>query len=124
MDAFCFTGTFNQLTTKNTADLQVAFIENQGKLPSRREIRNLSEKISLSQSRIRKWFLEHASPGLPSPPPPGIPEESADVKSRISMVEESLQSLQGRLQILEEQMRKTKVELDTIAFFTQGWLYS
>lgn len=57
MEALCFENIFDTITTDQLATLEQEYMYFAEKLPSRKEIKAISEKIGLSQSRIRRWFL-------------------------------------------------------------------
>jgi hypothetical protein len=122
MDAFCFSDTFNQLTDRNQFDLQSAFLEHGGKLPSRREIRSLSTKLTLSQSRIRKWFLERSKPDVMHEMP-SLPEnETQLVMRRIDHVEGQIISFQRKIEWLENELKQSRAYADSLVYFAPSWL--
>ncbi|PJF19158.1 hypothetical protein PSACC_01009 [Paramicrosporidium saccamoebae] len=124
MDAFCFSDTFSQLTDRNQFDLQHAFLEHGGKLPSRREIRSLSIKLRLSQSRIRKWFLERSKPNT-THEVPRVPEnETQLVMRRIDHIEGQIMSFQRKIEWLEDELKKSRAYADSLVYFAPSWLIS
>ena len=112
MDAFCFTSTLNQLSAKNIADLQLAFTQFHGKPPSRREIRALSERIHISQSRIRKWFEGQQNEQTVSHS--NGPSGDQCGSSRIGSQEEFNSTAHAELARLEQFFEETGCQLATV----------
>lgn len=121
MDALCFTDTIEHLTSKNVADLTRAYVLHGGKLPSRKELRCLSNGMSLSQSRIRRWFLDNANlSSTPRPDPLPFtshtdigtsPEKKEGLDKRLDELESKCGLYEHRLELIDSQiaMMKDKV---------------
>lgn len=123
MDAYCFSDTFNQLSSKNLLDLQHAFLEYGGKLPSRREIRSLGLKMGLSQSRIRKWFLERSNPSTVVPDVGGLMAGEANLLQKIEHIEVQMIGFQKKLEWLEAELKQSRACADSLAYFAPTWLF-
>jgi hypothetical protein len=107
MERLCFAGTFTKMTPKQQEQLSQAYIVHSGRLPSRRELRMLSGYVGISQSRIRRWFLQHttssssitANQTIYNPSTPSAPEEEdlSDVKNCLSRIEKQLDTIEGEV---------------------------
>ena len=59
MDAFCFTDIFSPLTRitpEQSSCLRVAYIKAGFQVPSRAQLRALSESMGIQQTHLRRWF--------------------------------------------------------------------
>lgn len=130
MSKLCFTETLDKLSIQNIQELNAAYRFYEGKLPSRKELRSLSERIRVSQSRIRRWFLDHLV--VPPTPPefgsPGILKPSSahlvidEMERRLIQMEERLRRQEERVAEMAGQLNAAKTQLDSLTYFSPFWL--
>ena len=115
MAAYCFTDILDRLTPRNYHDLELAYARNDRRLPSKRVLRDLSTAISISQSKIRKWFLQRIhrdeTPPAPAVPSPGSAELRID--ERLGQLEDRIQLVNNRLGMLEATLQGIQQQLST-----------
>jgi hypothetical protein len=73
MASFCFSDVFNNLSGPIVAGLEKEYAASYGRIPNRNRLRELSAQLGISQSRIRKWFIEKSEER------PGIRHDKCDV---------------------------------------------
>ena len=95
MDSYCFQERYNKLTLKNQADLQLAYKIFEGKLPSRKDMREISLQIGIPQSHIKSWFLQHGMEAKTSTSPTATDE---NLMKRLDEIERRLAALETEVQ--------------------------
>lgn len=58
MSSLLFDNVIETMTPKQLVELENEYICSQGKIPSRKVVKLIGERIGLPQSRIRRWFLQ------------------------------------------------------------------
>ena len=104
------------VSERNYRDLEEMFHQYEGKLPSRKEIRILSAKSDISQSKIRKWFLDHHEQQTECIDGIGRPGGGAAKGEGRKSFDERLRQLEEKVSKIEDQMDVMGVQL---AFVTQ-----
>lgn len=124
MAAYCFTDIIDRLTPRNHHDLELAYVRNDRRLPSKKGLRDLSTNISLSQSKIRKWFLQRihidetppaVATASPNPAATAVPSPGTDlhIDERLGQLEDKMQLVNHRLGVLEATLQDIQVQLST-----------
>lgn len=127
MAAFCFCNIFDNLNAKVLVELNNAFAKFDGKMPSRREIRILSPHIGISQSRIRKWFLDQINEApdqtvLPLGSTLDLSEERSGATSpAIPELEARLVGFGERLDRVDFDISTLKSQVDVLSCFSTNW---
>jgi len=125
MDRFCFTGTFCQLTPKIISELDTAFNTSSGKLPSRGELRVLGQRLGISQSQIRRWFLEHDAPKLePTQSSLAASEQLANLEKRLEKMEQRISVVEQQVQVQRSTISQTIQPIRSLPFdWSQDFFY-
>lgn len=103
MSSCVFSDRFNTLPSSASALLSHEYSQNNGRLPSRPRLRQLSLELAVSQARIKKWFQERADQ-----------EEREKRRERLkwaveSKKERNLQELRDRLEEIEVLLSKFEI---------------
>ena len=61
MQEKCFTTTFDVLSVPKMERLEQIYQMNSGRLPTRMNLREISQQLQISQNRIKKWFYDRNS---------------------------------------------------------------
>lgn len=121
MAAYCFTDILDRLTPRNYHDLELAYARNDRRLPSKRVLRDLSTAINISQSKIRKWFLQRihrdeTPPVTAAAPAPAVPSPGAAelrIDERLGQLEDRIQLVNNQLGMLEATLQGIQLQLST-----------
>lgn len=119
MAPYCFSSRLPSLSSQQRALLQVTYVQYGGKLPSRKELKEISVRLGLPQTRIRQWFLDppsngsedssvNSSGGSRFHEQPQQQQWSAEVDARLDHMER-------KLTVLEVEMQKTNLLLQAIS---------
>lgn len=119
MDRFCFTGKFCKFTPKILSELEATFIACSGKLPLRRELRILGQKLGIPQSQIRRWFIEHETLKLaPTQSNHTTNDQLANLEKRLERMEQKINAIEQKVNVQESTLLKT---LQSIFSFPLNW---
>lgn len=120
MAPYCFSSRLPSLSPQQRALLQATYAEYGGKLPSRKELKELSAHLGLPQTRIRQWFLDPPPNGSGDPlltTPLGGPQTQDQPRQKQwnTEVNARLDSMERRLIALESEMQKADMLLQSMS---------